>query len=318
MIVKLILLLFLIVHTLFSANLKPTHSYKGTGSITDILQISNLLYAASNQGVIDIFDLNTNKLKSQIILPTIKDFMNDDIKAKIFSIDLYNDKLLIVAQGTAGFRNVFIHKDNKLTPIITHKNKLFISKAKYISDNEIIFALLSNEVALYNFTQNKIIWQKQINTSRFSDFQLNNAKSKLALTDESGEIFLVDVQSGDTLEKFVGQNVDNIFQVDYKNGIITGAGQDRRVSVYDSHNKSNTSYKKSSFIVYSVGLSPSAKLTAYSSNEENDIIVMKTDSKTVLHTLLGHKSIISKILFINEDEIFTSSDDQYINYWKLK
>ena len=313
---KILLSLFIIINTLFAINLKPTITYNGSGSITDIIQNNDLLYGATDQGVIDIFNLKTNKLQSQIKLPKIKDFMDDDINAKVFSIDLYKDNMLIVSQGKDGFRNVFIHNNKQLTPIITHEKKLFIKKARYVSSNQIIFALISNEVILYDLVKKDILWKRQINTSRFSDFVLNKDKTKMALADESGEMFLVNIKDGKLLKTFSGQNVDNIFQVDYKNSVVTGAGQDRRVSMYSAKN-TKASYKKSKFIVYSVGLSPSANLTAYSANEENDIFVMNTQTHSNIANLIGHKSIISKILFKNESEIFTASDDQYIYYWKI-
>ena len=314
---KILLSLLIFINFLFAINLKPTYAYKSSGSVLDIVKSKDLLYSATDQGIIDIFNLQTNKLISQIKLPTIKDFMNENIKAKIYSIDLLNNNLLLVSQGNGGYTSISIYRNKILTPIITHKNKLLIKKAKYISKNKIMLALISNELILYNLDKKKIIWQKQINSSRFSDFTLNDTKSKLALTDESGEIFLVQTTNGTILNQFNGQNVDNVFQIDYKNNKIAGAGQDRRVSFYDTKTKKGT-HKKSTFFVYSVGLSPSARRAAYSSNEENDIAIIQTDTFSTLYKLKAHKAIITKMLFISENEIFTGSDDQYIYYWKLK
>lgn len=314
---KILLSLLVFISIVFAINLKPTYAYKSSGSILDLHKSKDLLYSATDQGIIDIFNLQTNKLIFQIKLPTIKDFMNDDINAKIYSIDLLNKNLLLVSQGSRGYTNIFVYKNKILTPIITHKNKLLIKKARYISKNEIMLALISNELILYNLDKNKIIWKKQINSSRFSDFALNDSKSKLALTDESGKIFLIDTVNGDILNVYNGQNVDNVFQIDYKNDKIAGAGQDRRLSFYDTKTKKGT-YKKSSFYIYSVGLSPSANRAAYSSNEENCIDIIHTDTLLTLFKLKAHNAIITKILFFNENEIFTGSDDQYIYYWKLR
>ena len=313
---KILLTIFLLTNFLFAQDLTPTNSYKSSGNITDIFKKNKILYSATNRGIIDIFDLNTHTLKEKIKLPTTRDFLNDEISPKIFSIDLHKKRLLIVSQGKKGFRNIYTFEDKILIPIITYEKKFSVTKAKFISENEIIFSLLSNEVILYDLNKKSIIWKKQINTSRFSDFVLNANKTVMALTDESGEIFLVNTKNGKTISSLSGQNVDNVYQLDYKNSKVVGAGQDRRVSFYNTKTLKG-SYFKSSFLVYSVGLSPSGNLIAYSSNEQNDIAIIKSSSFVNMHNLKGHKSLITKILFANENEVFTASDDQYINYWKL-
>jgi hypothetical protein len=44
---------------------------------------------------------------------------------------------------------------------------------------------------------------------------------------------VIDTKTGKLLKELKGLNVDNVYKVDYKKGIISGAGQDRRGSLYD-------------------------------------------------------------------------------------
>ena len=76
-------------------------------------------------------------------------------------------------------------------------------------------------------------------------------------------------------------------------------------------------FKEASFLVYSVGLSPSGKLGAFASDEDNNVTVFNINSKENLYKLTKNKSTLTNILFINENEIFVTSDDKKINYYKL-
>ena len=107
------------------------------------------------------------------------------------------------------------------------------------------------------------------------------------------------------------------FKWDYKNGIIATAGQDRRVVVYN--NKNNTSYyKNANFLIYSVGLSKSAKLAAYSSDENNNITVFDTLTHRKLGVFGENKMTLTNILFLDENHFFSASDDKTINLYKIK
>ena len=118
------------------------------------------------------------------------------------------------------------------------------------------------------------------------------------------------------VKQFKGQNVDNVFQLDYKNGIIITAGQDRRTAIY-SRDGSVAYYKEGSFLIYSAGLSPSGKVGAYAADEHNNVTLFDTQSKANISKLGSHKATLTNILFIDEKELFTASDDNHINYWKL-
>lgn len=156
----------------------------------------------------------------------------------------------------------------------------------------------------------------QISESKFSNFKLNEDKNILVTVDESGIITILDSKNLNVIEKIKDQNLDNIFQVDVKNSIILTAGQDRRSVVYDMKKK-DVYYKNHSFLIYSAGLSPSGNLAGVASDEENNVTIFNTKSKENLYLLKENKATLTNILFINENEIFVTSDDKQINYYKI-
>lgn len=307
---------FLYLPNIFAKDLTPNYSLKTSGGVTDLVLKNENLYVATTDSNVDIFNINTKEKINSIKVPKIKDFMKDTIEARIYSIDVLENSVLILSQGESGGRNIDIYKDGKLNKIIEDKDKLFIAYAKFIDENHIVYALLSNQIYLYDIKNKKVVNEVQISQSKFSNFKLNEDKSKVVVADESGILTLLDTKNLNPIKRFDTLNLDNVFQVDMKKDIFITAGQDRRCAIY-SLDERISYYKEGSFLIYSVALSPSGKLAAFASDEENNVTIFNTTTKENLYKLTQNKTTLTNILFINENEIFVSSDDEKINYYKL-
>ena len=313
---KPIIFLTLFVFILNAKDINPSYTYLASGGVTDLVLKENRLYVATKASKVDIFDITTKEKINSITLAKIKDFMGDEIDSKIYSVDVLNDSVLILLQGSKGGRAIHIYKDSKLQEIISAKEKMYIARAKFVSEDKILFALLSNELYLYDLKTNKKVYDIQLSQSKFSHFAINENKKEVVVADESGILKLVDIASSKLIKNFAKQNLDNVFQIDIKNNIILTAGQDRRAAVYDV--KANTAYHKDApFLIYSAGLSPSGKIAAIASNEENEVKIFNTETKKDLYMLKGNNTTLTNFLFKNEKEVFVTSDDERINYYKI-
>ncbi len=310
-----ILCLILFLH-LFAKDINSQYTLSVDGNILAMMVSDGKIYASTDSSIVEIFDITTKKLEKVIKFDKIKDFLGSISDTRIFSIDKDGDRLLFVSQGEEGFSRAYLHYQNKNHLIFDKKDKLPIVKAKFISKDKIILALLSSRVLLYDLKNKKFIYDKQISQSKFSDFALSQDRSKMVLSDESGRATLLDTKSGKIIKTFDGQNLDNVYQVDYKNHTIAVASKDRRCGIY-KENGSMAYYKTADFMVYSVGLSENGKLCAYPSDFANNITVFDVDSKSNLYRLVGDKSTISNIIFVGNKSIFTSSKNK-IKFWKLE
>jgi len=315
---KKIFLTILLISSLFGSNIKkPIFWLTADGAAIDMVYNNNKLYVSTKVSIVDIFDIKTKKIIKKIKLPNITDFMGDEITAKIYSVDVLNDNILILSQAEHGYRSVYIYKKNKLIPIITTKDKLYIAKAKFIDKNTIILGLLSNDIISYNLKTKTQNWNIQPSGSKFSNLVLNENKTQVVICDESGNLHILNTKNGKTIKELSGQNLDNVFQADYKNDIIATAGQDRRCVIYNL--KTNTAYYKSTnFLIYSVGLSPSGKTAGYASDENNNVTIFNTATKNTIGIYGGNKMTLTNILFLNEKEFFVGSDDKTINFYRIK
>jgi hypothetical protein len=315
---KIILTIVLTISTLFAGSVQsPDAQYKSSGAVVDLIHNDGKLYSATGASTVDIFDVKSKKIIKQIKVNKIKDFMGEIIDSKIYSIDLINNKILILSQAEAGYRRVHIHQNNKNTLLIPYTDNLYIAKAKFLDKDNILLALLSNEVISYNIKNKKFNWKIQVSQSKFSTFALSEKKDKVVIADESGDLKIIRTKDGKKIKELAGKNLDNVFQVDYKKGIVATAGQDRRVVIYNTIFNSSY-YKMANFLIYSVGLSPSGKRVGYASDENNDVTVFNTSTKTELGSFGGNKMTLSNIIFINENEFFVACDDYTINYYKIK
>lgn len=289
----------------------PYKSIELQDEITDMIIDNDKLFISSYSNV-NIYDLKLESFIKTIKIPQIKDFLGDFVNAKIFGIDKLNEKILILSEGEKGGKNIFLYQNNKLSKIISDKKRQFISKAKFVDNNIIIYSLLSNELILHDIKNNKQIYKKDISLSKFSDFVLSEDKKDIYIADESGRVFRVDIKNANIKKIYKGENLDNIFQIDFKSNTILTAGQDRKVGVYT---KDNSYHKEALFLVYAAKLSDEAKIGAFSYNENNDIMVFDIKNQKNIKILEKNQAIISKILFY-KNMIITANSRGFINFYK--
>jgi WD40 repeat protein len=313
-------LVFLVcfVSIVFAAKVhQPFEKYTLDGSVIDMVYKQDKLYCATAVSSVEVVDIKSKKIIQKIQVNKIKDFMGDEIDAKVYSVDELNGAILLLTQASKGYREIYIFKDNKLTNIISFKDKLDIARAKFLDDNTILFALLGNDIISYDIKNHKQNWTRQASQSKFSYFALNEDKTKVVVADESGDLHIIDTKTSKLIKVLSGENLDNVFQVVYKNGYIATAGQDRRAVVYNAKT-GQAYYKTASFLIYSVGLSPKAKIVAYASDENNNVTLFKRSTHSNIGLYGGNKMTLSKIIFKNEKEFFVASDDKVVNHYKIK
>ncbi len=315
---KLFLVLTLFVYTFLLADMnKPSSTYIASGGVIDLVYEKNTLYAATNASSVDIFDIKSKKLLQSIKVSNIKDFMGDEINSKVYSVDVLNGAVLILSQGEKGFRRLHIFKDGKLELLIPTSEHLYISEAKFLNSDTVLLALLGSDLISYDIKNKKENWHVQVSQSKFSHFVLSKDKVEVIMADESGDLHILDTRDATLLKVLSGQNLDNVFRVDYKQDIVATAGQDRRVVIYNLKNNS-AYFKSASFLIYTVGLSPSGNLVAYASDENNNVTVFNTRNKKTVGVYTGNPMTLSSIVFLNENEFFVSCDDKTINRYKIK
>jgi len=309
-------LLLLLFSSLFSKNIQPAFTMTSRGLISDFVIDGFLLFVANDEGSVEVFDIQQRKKVHEIFLPAYFSATQEMLPPKVLSVDRNEGKTLIVSSGRDGYRNVWIDDGKKLKNIISTKQKLSVKEARFIDGKNFLLGTMGYDMVRYTLNDNHSVFNRHLEDSSFSDMAMSEDKQISAMASESGQVLLLDSNSGDILKTFKPLNLDNIYKIAYKNGTIITAGQDRRVGVYPKEGKPY--FIKSNFLVYSVGLSPSGKLGLYSSSEESDLQLFNVNTGKKLHLLQGQDSIPSTIKFFNEDGLFSAGYGNTIYYWYLK
>jgi len=300
----------------YAATLNPKLQIQASGNVQALIVANEQVVAATNVGTIETFRLNDGVKTSQIAFPKIKDFTGDEVAPKVFSLDALEGRFVAVVQAENGARSVYTVQNGKTKVVIDASQNWFVSKAKFVDKGHLLMALLSNEVVLWDLQNAKEIYRVQANPSHFSDIALNQTRTQAVSSCESGELTLLDVQSGKIVKVFKGGNVDNVYDVDFHRQKILGAGQDRRGVVYDLLS-GNFERFDGDFLMYAGALSTDETLAAFAFNEQNHIVIFDVAKKSRLHTLVGQKSTLNAIVFIDDHRLVSSSDDPYIMIWSL-
>lgn len=296
----------------------PAQQIKINGNAKDMVVYGNKLYIVTEQGFMQEYDYTAKTFTYTIELPQIKDFAGDMVPARIFSVDYNEGKYLLLSDsGKGGYTNMWIHENNTTKQIFGPENKKALVKARFIDQKHILLAYLSNEAALYDIDAQKELYRVKLSESKFSDFALNADKSLVIFSCESGILSLIDVPSGKVMKELKGMNLDNVYKVDFKQNIVSGAGQDRRGSLYDV-TTGRGDYIEGNFLIYATGLSPNAKKVAFAMDERNDISVYDVATKAKIAVLHGQKSTLNAIIFKDETTLFSASDDNTVMMWELK
>ena len=315
---KYLVVFIMLLTTLYSKGLiNPDYVYEASGMVDDLVYKDQKLYLGTANGVVDIFDTKTKSRIQQIKISKVKDFMGDDIDSKIFSVDVLGGKIMILSQDSGGYSRLDIYQNGKMEHVITKTDMLNIIEAKFIDKNRVLLALISNDIISFDIASKKNIWAIQVSASKFSSFALSKDKSKAVIADESGVVHLISTKNGSKIKELSGQNVDNIYSVDFQNNVVITGGVDRRSGVYDL-NSGSSYYKTSNFFVYGVGLSPDGKIGAYSSDTDNNVEIFNISTREALGKYNAYKMIVNGVCFINEKEFFINSSSKKIGYFKIK
>ena len=316
---KTILLLCFLITGVFAVDtFTPTTSMEINGTAKDMVLHENRLIIATDMGHIEVYDSESGKKLKEISIPDVKDFMGDIMPARVMSTDAIGEQFVLLSDsGKGGYSNLFIYKDETLTQLIGPEDKEAIIKVRFVDETHLLLGYLSDEVALLDIESKKELYKTQLSESKFSDFMLNEERTQAVFSCESGILSIVDVKSGKVIEELQGQNVDNVYKVDFKSGRVSGAGQDRRGSVYNVKSKKG-SYIEGEFLIYATALSPSAKKVAFAMDEKNNISIYNTASKSKIALLKGQKSTLNVIIFNDENRLFSASDDNTVMVWNIE
>ena len=317
---KVVLFFILTIEYSFGVTPYLINTGKVDGAVSDIRYKDGKIYIATERGKVEILDFKTLKKLEVISYPKFEDFTGELQLPKVFSVDVSPDgkKIVAVIQATRGGREVYLFENGKLKKIIDRRKHLQIARLRFVNNNLILFGLGGDEIVLYDLNKNKIIYRKPVGMSYFSDMEINDEKTMVAIADESGDTKIADIKTGNVIKVIQELNKDKVFDVDFRNNRVMTGGRDKKAVYYNLKTDHYNTFPADDFMVFSVALSPSGKKGAYLYNDRFDVRIVDTEEGTVLTTLSGHKATPSNIRFVDENQLIIGCDDGKLYIWRIE
>jgi len=317
---KLLIIALLIFNVSFAETPKLVSVIEVDGAVSDIQYSGGKIFVATERGKVEIIDFETLKKIKVIEYPRFEDFMGELQLAKVFSVDVSPDqkKIITVVQASRGGREVYIYIDGTMEKIISRKMHLPIGKVRFVDNNRVIFGLSGDELVLFDISNRKMLYREPVGMSFFSDMEINDDKTKVAVVDESGDTRIAAVKTGKVIKIIEELNKDKAFDVDFRNNRVISGGRDKKAVYYNLSTDKYRIFTADDFMVFSVALSPSGKKGAYLYNDKFDIKIVDTEAGNIIATLSGHKATPSNIRFIDENQLVVGCDDGKIYIWRIE
>lgn len=256
------------------------------------------LYIGTDKGEILQYNTKDKSLKKLLSLPKIENYYGKDF-AKIYSIDIFKDTLLILSEGDFGAKNLSSYENNLQIKKLKENS---IIKAFFINENTYLLISVGSEMELADKNL-KSIKKFNFSHSSLNDVVLNEDKSKLVAGFESGEVELFDLKNWKILKNYDKMHKDNIYQVDFKNDIILSCGTDRRIGLVKNGEEI---FLQKDFLIYACALSPDGKLAIYSDNEAGISEIFDTSNLKPIKTFNNEKLMSEFIIFLSDVEFVIS------------
>ncbi len=311
-----ILIVLLILTMANTKEITPYRYVKASEAVTDFVKVDNLLIIGTEEGILDIYDLEKDQIIDQVKFPKTKNMFGNEMRSLISSVDYYKGKIVFIKRLNNGYNELYLYENKRLTKLLDQSLKFTLKKVKIVNDEHVIIGFMSNELVLYDLKNRKIVYKKQLNMASLSDIVLDEKREYIFTGDETPLISKIEIMSGKVVEEFHKANKRDIFSIDYKNGKLLSGGKDRRVILYQNPEK--YSMTKGDFFIYAVALNDRATKAAFVKNEEGDISVINTNNMEEIYLLKGHKQTILKIDFYLPDELITADEDDRLMFWRLK
>ncbi len=286
--------------------------------VNDFVIDGENIIVSTTDGTIEVYNIAGKNMLYKVQFKKTKDFAGDLFDTEVFKIVKVGSAIIAVARGENGFNNIYTIANKKINLLISGSEiKSVVVDIAVSDDNMLLLGLLSNELVKYDIVARKVVYRKQISNYAFSAMCTDEKGEFVFATDESGVVHKVKVSTGELIENYKGQNVDNVLCIDYSKGVVVCGGKDRRISTYNIYMNKGSHFDTGKFIT-TVAISPSGEKIVWYDTETNNLELISLSNNKDIKQLQGHISMVNKIEFVSETKIVSAGIDNKVLFWTLK
>ncbi|TXE83520.1 WD40 repeat domain-containing protein [Campylobacter peloridis] len=274
--------------------------------------VGNDLIVGLDNGEIYKYSIKEKKMQKITQLAKIKNFYEENLSPRIYSIDYFDGAILILSEGDFGSKKLHVYKNHQLISYNLANDG--VKKALFLDDNAILLALLGSNIELFNLKTKNIIKNFTFSNSSLSDVVLNETKTQLVAGFESGEIILFDIKNWKKIKSYKNIHKDNIYQLDFKNNIITSCGTDRKLGIVQNNNEKNI---ERNFLIYTCALNMDGSIAVFGDNEKNIIELIDTKNLKTIKKFQNKDFLLEYLIFLNDNNFIGAGYENKILFWSI-
>ncbi|EAK9939476.1 WD40 repeat domain-containing protein [Campylobacter lari] len=272
----------------------------------------NSLLIGLDNGEINQYFLKDKKMQKITQLDKIKNFYEENLSPRIYSIDYLNGAILILSEGDFGSKKLYVYKNKQLLSYDLANDG--VKKALFLDDNTILLALLGSNIELFDLKTKNVVKNFTFSSSSLSDVVLNETKTQLVAGFESGELMLFDVKKWQKIKSYKNVHKDNIYQLDFKNTIIASCSTDRKLGIVQNDQEKNI---ERDFLIYTCALNENGSIAAFGDNEKNIIELVNTKNLKTIKKFQNKDFLLEYLIFLNEHELISAGYENKIIFWSI-
>ncbi|EAJ0335563.1 WD40 repeat domain-containing protein [Campylobacter lari] len=272
----------------------------------------NSLLIGLDNGEINQYFLKDKKMQKITQLDKIKNFYEENLSPRIYSIDYLNGAILILSEGDFGSKKLYVYKNKQLLSYDLANDG--VKKALFLDDNTILLALLGSNIELFDLKTKNVVKNFTFSSSSLSDVVLNETKTQLVAGFESGELMLFDVKKWQKIKSYKNVHKDNIYQLDFKNTIIASCSTDRKLGIVQNDQEKNI---ERDFLIYTCALNENGSIAAFGDNEKNIIELVNTKNLRTIKKFQNKDFLLEYLIFLNEHELISAGYENKIIFWSI-
>ncbi|HEC1763665.1 TPA: WD40 repeat domain-containing protein [Campylobacter lari] len=272
----------------------------------------NSLLIGLDNGEIKQYFLKDKKMQKITQLDKIKNFYEENLSPRIYSIDYLNGAILILSEGDFGSKKLYVYKNKQLLSYDLANDGA--KKALFLDDNTILLALLGSNIELFDLKTKSVVKNFTFSSSSLSDVVLNETKTQLVAGFESGELMLFDVKKWQKIKSYKNIHKDNIYQLDFKNTIIASCSTDRKLGIVQNDQEKNI---ERDFLIYTCALNENGSIAAFGDNEKNIIELVNTKNLKIIKRFQNKDFLLEYLIFLNEHELISAGYEDKIIFWSI-
>ncbi|MCR8704592.1 WD40 repeat domain-containing protein [Campylobacter sp. 2352 PW] len=272
----------------------------------------NSLLIGLDNGEIKQYFLKDKKMQKITQLDKIKNFYEENLSPRIYSIDYLNGAILILSEGDFGSKKLYVYKNKQLLSYDLANDGA--KKALFLDDNTILLALLGSNIELFDLKTKSVVKNFTFSSSSLSDVVLNETKTQLVAGFESGELMLFDVKKWQKIKSYKNIHKDNIYQLDFKNTIIASCSTDRKLGIVKNDQEKNI---ERDFLIYTCALNKDGSIAAFGDNEKNVIELVNTKNLKTIKRFQNKDFLLEYLIFLNEHKLISAGYEDKIIFWSI-